>query len=302
VKLVSFGEVLLRLAAPPGQRLSECDRLDLFMGGSELNVAANLVTLGFETRWVSLLPEDPEGDLLWQRLRGLGVDLRFVGRAPGRLGYYWHEPGSPPRPDYVPVRRASLLNDQLGPLPWAEILQGYEVFHCSGITPGLGPNCVRELRAALEECGKQGLRVSYDLNYRSNLWSLPQARETQLAFLHQVDTLFVAPADLEVFFDGAEPAALLERFGLRQLVLSRRRQGAYQVVLHSPEGIQQSDWIAYEILDRIGVGDAMVAGFWAGGVETAALCAALKYTLRGDQARLRPEELQRARRGGEILR
>ena len=302
MKLVSFGEVLLRLAAPAGERLSQCERLDLFMGGSELNVAANLVTLGHETRWVSVIPEDAEGDLLWQRLQGLGVDLRFVGRAPGRIGYYWHEPGSPPRPDYVPVRRASLLAEAIRPLPWSAILQGYDVFHCSGITAGLGETCVRELRAALTECHKQGVRPSYDLNYRSNLWDLSQARETQLAFLQEVDTLFVAPADLEVFFDGAEPGQILQRFGLRQLVLSRRREGAYQVVLHTLGGVQESAWVPYQILDRIGVGDAMVAGFWAGGVETAALCAALKYSLRGDMARLRPEELGRAQRGGEILR
>lgn len=302
MKLVSFGEALLRLAAPPGERLERCATLELHLGGSEWNVAANLAALGGQTRWVSLLPEDGEGDLLWHRLQGLGVDLSYVKRAPGRMGYYWHEPGTPPRPDYVPVRRASLLEEQLQPLPWTEILQGFEVFHCSGITAGLGEAARREIRSALAECRRQGVRVSYDLNYRANLWSLEEAWCAQKGWLHELDTLFVAPADLQVFFADAEPRQVLQRLGLRQLVLSQRQAGTYWVSLYTDGAEVHSRKIAYQVVDRIGVGDAMVAGFWAGGVEWAALSAALKYSLRGDMARLRPADLERAAGGGEILR
>ena len=263
-------------------------------------MAANLASLGGQTRWVSVLPEDGEGDLIWERLQGLGVDL-CVSRAAGRIGYYWHEPGTPPRPDYVPVRRASLLGSAVDPLDWAEILRGYEVFHCSGITAGLGENARREICSAFEECRRQGVRISYDLNYRSNLWTLDEAR-VQLEWLNQVDTLFAGPADLETFFDGAEPTTVLEKLGLRQLVMGYRRQSAYRVILYYREGVWESGFVPYQMVDRIGVGDAMVAGFWAGGVEWAAWSAALKYSLRGDMARLSPAELKRAIAGGEILR
>ena len=304
-RLATFGEALFRLAAPQGERLAACQHLDFYLGGSELNVALNYASLGGQARWISTLPDDGEGDLIAQRLQGL--DLSFVRRAKGRAGYYLHEPGTPPRPDYVPVRRASLFNDTIAKVPWSEALRGCHRFHSSGITAGLGETSRQELREALTECRAQGVKTSYDLNFRSNLWTLQEAREAQAPLLHLIDTLFVSPADLPIFFDGNCPDEVRERLAIEQLVVARRQDHHYQVSLHTDAQTVTSQAVPYHVVDRIGVGDAMVAGFLAGDslqqkVEWAALSGALAYSLKGDASQLTRQELERARVGGEIQR
>jgi 2-dehydro-3-deoxygluconokinase len=305
--LVALGEVMLRLAAPPPLRLEQAAALDVQIGGAEANVAAACARLGLRTALLSALPADhPWGDRAVQELTAHGVDCRGVRRRPGgRMGLYFLEYGSDPRPVRVFYDRRDSDASRLGPedVDWA-LVPGARVLHCSGVTAALGPSLRAVVRRALAEAGAAGVPVSFDVNYRARLWAPEEARAFLEEILPGVRHLFVGADDAATVFGLAgQPEAVLEglarRFPRSTIALTLGEEGA--AVLAEGRLWRPSRRYTVRVVDRVGAGDAYAAGFlWATltgrgtqeAVDAAAALAALKCTVWGDIARVTRAELE----------
>jgi 2-dehydro-3-deoxygluconokinase len=310
VQVTTFGEALFRLSTHAGDRLERATELAFHLGGSELNIAANLASLGVHSRWVSCLPDGATGELMRARLEHLGIDLGHCQVIPGgRPGWYLMDAGSAPRPDVVLGRFASSLQELKSfRLNWDQILQGTALFHTSGITAGLSTALTQEVERAMTAARARGLLVSYDFNLRRNIWSEDDFVSRQKPLLPLIDILFCSEQELSLFFGrpvgGEDFSSVFAASKLQLIVLTERREDSscYGVRVVTPKGTFHSRMHAFEQLDRIGVGDSMAAGFVARYLETkdpassaewAAAAGALKYSIKGDMALLKRTELER---------
>jgi 2-dehydro-3-deoxygluconokinase len=278
--------------------------------------------LGTGAAWISCLPDNPLGHLVEAQLRLSGVDVSKVKWSKsGRLGLYFVEHGSEPRPTKVLYDRKGSSFAGLRPeeFDWGAVLAGTKVFHTTGITLALGPAPRRAVAGAAEAASKTGTMVSFDLNFRANLWSREQASEAYKAVLPSVDILFCSPGEIaDLLGLGACPPreAMLrarERWGLRQVVLSVRAEGSISYATLGPGGeLLRSREHSPDTVDRFGAGDAAAAAFLhclvdgkgeAHAVELAAAASAAQHTVPGDVACFTLEELEsiaRGERGGLI--
>jgi 2-dehydro-3-deoxygluconokinase len=305
--LVGLGEVMLRLAARPPQRLEQASDLDVQIGGTEANVAAACARLGLRTAVISVLPsEHAWGDRTVRELTGHGVDCRGVLRRPGqRMGLYFIEYGVAPRPVRIVYDRRDSAFSRLAAedVDWA-LLRGARLVHLTGVTAALGSNLRDVVRRAITEAGSAGVPVSFDVNYRSRLWSPKEAHDFLVEVLPRVRYLFIGADDAATVFEmeGA-PERVLE--GLRGLApaatiaLTLGEAGA--AVLTAGRIHRPSRRYAVSVVDRVGAGDAFAAGFlWATligrdaqqAVDAATALAALKCTIWGDQPIVSRAELE----------
>jgi len=305
--VVGLGEVMLRLAAPPPQRLEQAPALDVQIGGSEANVAAACARLGLRAAVLTALPADHVwGDRTVRELTGHGVDCSGVVRRPGtRLGVYFLEYGVAPRPVRVLYDRKGSAFSQLRPddLDWSLVRQS-RLFHVSGVTAALGDNLREVVRRGVREAAAAGVPVSFDVNYRSRLWSPKEAREFFVEILPALRHLFVGSDDAETVFElGADPEAALG--GLRRLApgatIALTMGEAGSAALADGRVYRPSRLYTVSVVDRVGAGDAYAAGFlWASllgrpvqdAVDAATALAALKCTIWGDVALARRAELE----------
>jgi 2-dehydro-3-deoxygluconokinase len=304
--VVAPGEVMLRLASRPPTRLEQARELDVSFGGTEANVLCALARLGHRTAWVSALPANVWGERLARELRGHGVDVgQVVWREHGRIGTYFIEYGLAPRPIRVVYDRqgSAFASLEESEVDWSA-LRPARVVHVTGVTPALGPRSRRLFERALDEGAAGGALLSLDVNYRAALWTPEAARACLEPVLARVGLLFVGVEDARrVFGLAGEPEAVAE--GLRKLApgaavaLTLGDQGS--VVLtdrpHWPTRLYSLDAVA----DRVGAGDAFAAGFLHGWLTTGeaqraqdlgTALAALKCTMWGDVAVIRPGELE----------
>lgn len=295
--LVALGEVLLRLAASPPQRLEQATALDVQIGGAEANVAAACARLGLRTALISALPADHAwGDRTVRELSSHGVDCAGVLRRPGcRMGLYFLEYGAAPRPVRVLYdRRDSAASRMIADeVDWAR-LDGARLLHLSGVTAALGDNLRVVLRRAVREATSRGVPVSFDVNYRSRLWSPKEAREFSEEMLPALRYLFVGADDAETVFGlGGAPEAVLGELRARapRATIAVTLGEAGSVVLAGDTVLRPSRRYTVAVVDRVGAGDAYAAGFlWAtltgrspqGVVDAATALAALKCTIWGD--------------------
>src|SRR5262245_48825979 len=172
--LVGIGEVMLRLAATPPQRLEQATTLDVQIGGTEANVAAACARLGLRTAWISALPADHTwGDRVIRELSGHGVDCSgVIRRAGSRMGLYFLEYGAAPRPVRVLYDRRDSALSRLSPdeVDWS-IVRCARLVHLTGVTAALGPNLRAVIRRAIDEATTAGRTISFDVNFRSRLWT-----------------------------------------------------------------------------------------------------------------------------------
>ena len=295
--LVALGEVLLRLAAPPTQRLEQATSLDVQIGGAEANVAAACARLGLRTALISALPADHAwGDRTVRELSSHGVDCAGVLRRPGcRMGLYFLEYGAAPRPVRVLYdRRDSAASRMIADeVDWAR-LDGARLLHLSGVTAALGDNLRVVLRRAAREAAARSVPISFDVNYRSRLWSATEAREFSEEMLPALRYLFVGADDAETVF-GLRGAPEVVLSGLRALApratIALTLGEAGSAVLAGDTVLRPSKLYTVAVVDRVGAGDAYAAGFlWAtltgrspqGVVDAATALAALKCTIWGD--------------------
>ncbi|MFC4358304.1 bifunctional 2-dehydro-3-deoxygluconokinase/2-dehydro-3-deoxygalactonokinase [Halobium salinum] len=305
--LVTFGETMLRLSPPKGERLETTDGFEARPGGAESNVAVAAAQLGQSTVWLSKLPDSPLGRRIVRELRANGVrtGIDWDDADDARLGTYYLEYGGEPRGTNVVYDRtdASITTVDAEALPTGVVADA-RTFYTSGITPALSDAAAEATKELLTTARENGTTTAFDLNYRAKLWSAPEAKRGCERLFPFVDVLVVAERDarevLGVDGSAADIAAdLADAHSFETVVVTRGDEGA--LAYHEGETYEQAAYAA-DTRDAIGTGDAFVGGFLAkrldGGDVPVALAhgaatASLKRTIAGDMAVLTPEEVQR---------
>jgi 2-dehydro-3-deoxygluconokinase len=297
MKVITFGESLFRTVTQTGERLRDATKLHFYLGGTELNVAANLKSLGIQTTWVSALPAGPSGALIKEKVKHLGVDVSHcVQLNDMQVGWYLMESGAAPRPDLVLHRNAKEAGFSFD---WQQIFSDGTLFHCSGITTGLSLALTTEVKNAVTIAKENNLLVSYDLNYRKNIWSLDEFVKRQKDLINYIDILFCSERDLKLFF--TDFSDVFTQSNIQILVLTQRnKEHEYGINVITRNSSVNSKLYQIHCIDRIGIGDSAAAGFIKAYLSTqdiqiasewAALAGALKYGIQGDMALLKEHEI-----------
>ncbi len=340
-KIVSFGEMMLRLSPPGFERLLQSPSFVATFGGGEANVAVSLAHFGCESHYVTRLPAHALGDAALGSLRAEGVRVDHVQRGGERVGIYFAETGASQRASVVLYDRARSAITELEPesLRWPDILRNASWFHTTGITPALGPKPAECVRRALQAAKSLGLTVSVDLNYRKKLWSESEAQGVMRPLMQYVDVVIANEEDMQSVLGLDVPHAdvtsgRLEAEAYRPVAerLSRDFGPALvAVTLRESKSASQNGWSAalynrqsgtfhvsqrYDVtlVDRIGGGDSFAAGLIYGlvagrmpaqALEFAVAASALKQTIPGDFNRVSVGEVDRLVQGdgsGRVLR
>ncbi|MGE3796801.1 MAG: PfkB family carbohydrate kinase [Thermomicrobiales bacterium] len=307
-RVITFGEAMIRLTPPRNERIARTTSLDLSPGGAELNAAVTLAALGADAQWVSVLPANDLARYLDRQAKAHGVDTRHVQWVPedeGRMGLYFLEEGTDPRPSAVVFvrKQSAFANLTAGHIDWSAIVAGASAFHVCGITPAVSTAAKAETMLAIQAANAANVTVFFDLNYRSKLWSEQDARAAFKEIAPLVDILFASRSDLGTFF-GIEGdrrlvmEAARTKLGVAVCVMTRKRSRASRSISLSaqamgPNGeVAETDWKSVEIVDRLGGGDAFAGGFITGYLENpedlhqaldlGVAASALKHTMPGD--------------------
>lgn len=307
--VVGIGEALIRLTPHGGDPLEVASTLAVHVGGAEANVCASLAHQGLRTAWISRLPANPLGRRIAWAIRGHGVDTsRIVWASQGRAAAMFIQPGAGPRPSEVFYYRRDSAFASIDPdeVNWTA-LDGARVVHLTGITPALSDGASKLTARAIAEARRRGARVSFDVNYRATLWDPEPARARVEPLLRGLDLVILNDRDAgAVFGERGDPERvarrLRSRFRCPVLVLTLGAAGALAA---DAGGTRRQPAYQTEIVDRIGRGDAFVAGFLRGylargiaeGLRYGAAMAALKQTYRGDVCLATPEAVEDVLRG-----
>jgi len=316
MKVVTFGEVMLRLTTPGHLRLSQTSLLEMTFGGGEANVAVSLAQFGEEATFVTRLPKTDVADACLRQLRGLGVETGRVLRGGQRMGIYFLETGASQRASTVTYDRSHSAISEIDPaeLKWEEILRGADWFHFTGITPALSDRAAQATLEGARAAKKLGLTVSCDLNFRKKLWSPEKAREVMSGLMDQVDICIGNEEDAEkVFGIGAEGSEvtggkidhrryvdvakkLTDKFKFKGVAITLRESfsashNGWSGLYFTGGEASFSRRYDIQIVDRVGGGDSFAAGLiYALGkkkppqaaIEFAAAASCLKHSIPGD--------------------
>lgn len=298
---------MLRLSVRPGDRIEDAPAFDVHVAGSEANVAYAAARVGVHAAWTSVLPDNPLGRRVAATLAGGGVDTSLVRwQAGGRLGLYFVELAAAPRPISVTYDRAAstMALASTSDFDWPSIVDT-RVLHVSGITLGLSVSCRELAKHAMQEARRAGATITFDVNYRQKLWDRTAAAAAVRDVAPLIDVLICTQEDARDLFgvDGAPD------LGVETVVLTRGAEGA----IASRGGVSiEKRGHSVETVDRVGAGDAFVAGLVWGlldgslelGLERGLAMSALKMTLHGDLFRLGAADVIAllAREGREVGR
>ncbi|MFA9438959.1 PfkB family carbohydrate kinase [Uliginosibacterium sp. sgz301328] len=321
-RIVTFGEVLLRLTPPGYLKLSQTNTFEATFGGSETNCAVSLAHFGLATELVTRLPRNDIAEACLMELRSHGIRVDNVARGGDRLGLYYFENAAAQRVSKVVYDRANSSFSSLRPemIDWEKVFEGATWFHWSGIGPGLSQDAADTTLAAVKAAKRLGLTVSCDLNYRKTLWQYGKsAQEIMQPLLEQCDVLFGTGSEYKVVFGGepvpykvrdTEEAIDLPAYetffrhvqsalpaGKKLFVALRNTLDANHHIL---TGLMYADgkltrghtYGIQHVVDSVGVGDAFVAGIIYGlinypdndaaALEFSIAAATLKNTIYGD--------------------
>ncbi len=323
--VVCLGELMLRLTTPLHFRLTDAPFLDLCFGGAEANVAVQIASLGRSAAFVSRMPENELGDRSVEALRARGVDTQHVQRGGSRVGTYFVSPGFGPRATTVLYDRANsaMSESDAGTFDWDSVFSGARWFHWSGITPALSPGCAALCREACIAAKERGLTVSFDLNFRSKLWTASKASEVLQPMMQWVDVC-ICGEDEAVAILGATPGksvseSLAERHSFSHVAMTRRsgteaQETGWSATLFTEKGTVSSRDYHLAIVDRIGTGDSFTGGLIYSilrgnspqqAVDFAAATGAWKHSIPGDWNRATVAEIEAlaaGRSGGTVQR
>lgn len=311
MKVVCFGELLLRLTAPGRELLLQNGRLDVCVGGAEANVAVALACLGHEAAMISSVAENPLGEAAVRHLRAYGVDVSAVSRKPGRMGLYFVSPASGVRPASITYDREHSNFAAAEDYDWELLLEGADLLHLSGVTPAVSDAAAKASVCAARAAQAMGVQVSFDGNYRAQLWKKRDCESKPILseLVSNADILFGNHRDISLLlgreFSGEaderrREAALaaFEAFPGLQTIASTARHAVdcdeHQLsarVDTREQSFQTEEVRLTGIVDRIGAGDAFASGVLHGvlngrDAEIAAsyglALACLKHGLPGD--------------------
>lgn len=313
--VITLGETMLRFTPPSLKRIEQTTTFDIEVGGSESNMAIGLARLGLKVLWLSRLTNNPLGRLIERTIAGHGVDTsRVIWTESDRIGLYFLEEGKAPRGSQVIYDRKQSAISQMRPSELPIDLfssDSARLLHLSGITPALSPNLATTARRALTLAQKAGWKVSFDLNYRSKLWTPAAALEVCTPFIQAADIVLAPFDDICSIYDldpgstSEQALNLLREYAPQAIVvLTLGEDGAIGI---EPQGqIFRQPAFPAEKVGRLGGGDAFAAGFLYGYLTTAereqrlaqALCwgaatAAFKYSIPGDIPMIDRIEIER---------
>jgi 2-dehydro-3-deoxygluconokinase len=278
--VTTFGEMMLRLSVPSGERLENATRLDVYPAGAEANAVTLLSRLGRKTCWLGALPDNPLGRKALGALHLAGVDTSGIHwSSDGRMGTYYVEFGETPRGIQVTYDRSHSCTTQLqaSNIDW-DLLFDTRLLHLTGITPALSASCQEIVAEAIRQAKARHVPVSFDINYRQKLWSEADAAQTLLPLIQGVELLFCSQTDALRLFklrgSMLEVAQqLLDLSSAQNVVLTFAEQGAF---LWNGKESKQEAARPTRIIDRIGAGDALAAGVIQGWLEND-LASGLRY-------------------------
>ena len=332
LKVVTFGEIMLRLSPPGYQRFVQATSFEATYGGGEANVAVSLANYGLDAYFVSKVPAHEIGQCAVNVLRGLGVRTDYLLRGGDRLGIYFCETGASQRPSKVIYDRAhsAIAEIEPGEFDWPTILSGASWFHFTGITPALGDNVAAATLEAVEVAQSMGVKVSADLNYRKKLWSPEKANRVMTRLMQYVDVAIGNEEDAEKVFgikaeasdvtrgelsiEGYRKVAsgLVRRFGFEKVAITLRESisasdNNWSGMLYDGQDFYTSRKYRVHIVDRVGGGDSFAGGLIYAlltdktpqdAVEFAAAASCLKHSILGDFNLVSVSEVQ-ALAGGD---
>ena len=337
-KVVTFGEIMLRLSPPNFLRFSQTNSFDVVYGGGESNVAVSLANYGIDVDFVSRLPENDMGDCALMELRKHGIITKNILRGGSRLGIYFLETGAVSRASKVIYDRAHSSISEIQPnmVDWEKVFEGVNWFHWTGITPAISQSAADTCLEAVKAASALGITVSTDLNYRAKLWNYGGDREAIMTELTSYCDIIlgneedaemhfgIKPEGLDIITQGHEVKAdaflsvcqqMMKKFSKAKKVITTLRgsisasHNTWAGVLYDGKTMFESpQYQITDIVDRVGGGDSFMGGLIYGlitypeddqnALNFAVAASCLKHTIKGDANLVSGEEVKKIM-GGE---
>lgn len=326
MKVLSFGEILLRLSSPSYTRLFQKDTLDATFCGAEANVAVSLAILGIDSSFITKLPSSDVGRAALNSMRYFGVDTSKVVYGKGRMGLYYLEKGASQRPSKVIYDReySAISMADIKDFDWNKIFENVGWFHWTGINPALSDNLMDICFEACKVAKDRGIIISCDLNYRKKLWNTEKAQNSMKKLMPYVDVCIGNEEDAEKVLgikiednnvesanlnrSGYEYVAkeICKRYGCKYVAITLREsysasRNGWSAMLYNNNNAYFSKKYDMQIIDRVGGGDSFTAGIIYGLItgkanqdiiEFATAASCLKHTIEGDYNRTTVEEIE----------
>lgn len=330
-KVVTFGEIMLRLQTPDHQRFVQAKSFDVVYGGGEANVAVSLANYGMNAAFVTKLPQNPIGDVCRNELRKYGVDTQYIARGGERLGIYFVEKGASQRASNVVYDRAhsAIATAASGDFDWKAVFEGAEWFHFTGITPAISDSAAALCLEACKAAKEAGVQVSCDLNFRKKLWTSEKANKVMSELMPYVDVAIANEEDAEKVFgikaqetditsghlsdEGYQEVCkkLVDKFGFKKVAITLRESlsasvNNWSALLYDGEAFYKSKKYNIMIVDRVGGGDSFGAGLiyallneygMQDTIEFAVAASCLKHTIEGDCNLVSVDEVKNLMKG-----
>ena len=334
-KVITFGEIMLRLKSPGYERFFQSPVVEATFGGGEANVAVSLANYGMDAAFVTVLPKNDIADACIRELRGFGVDTSKIVRGDGRLGIYYLETGAVQRPSKVVYDRAgsAIAEAKAGAIDWKKVFEGATWFHLTGITPAISQGAADLSLEAVKAAKELGVHVSCDLNYRKNLWKYgKKADEVMTELVKYVDTVIANEEDFQKSLGlSAESSSAAEEGQIDVELYKKIASTAMAkypnikrvaITLRESRSANHNDWSAClyngkdfflsrkysitDIVDRVGGGDSFGGGLIYGlnnydsekdALEFAVAASCLKHTIPGDYNRVSVAEVESLMKG-----
>ena len=332
-RIITFGEIMLRLKSPALERFFQSPSLEATFGGGEANVAVSLANYGMDAAFVTALPNNAIGEACRRDVRSFGVDVSNIKMTDGRMGIYFLETGSNQRPSKVVYDRAesAIAIAPIDLFDWEKIFEGADWFHISGIAPAISASAAELSLVAVKAAQKCGVTVSCDLNYRKNLWKYgKEAKEVMSEIAKYIDVAIANEEDFQKSL-GITASSDVESGSLDRNVyegIAKKAMELYPnlkrvaITLRESKSADRNDWAAciydgkefyvsskYEItdiVDRVGGGDSFSGGLIYGlltyekqsdALEYAVAASCLKHTISGDYNRVTVSEVTALMKG-----
>ncbi|MCK9479253.1 MAG: sugar kinase [Firmicutes bacterium] len=331
MKVVTLGEIMLRLQPMGHQRFIQAQSLEASFGGGEANVAVSLANYGIDAHFITKLPKNAIADSCIAELKKYGVKTDNIARGGERLGIYFIEKGASQRPSKVVYDRAhsSISTADYSDFDWDKIFDGADWFHFTGITPALGEKAAELTLNACKKAKEKGVKVSCDLNFRKNLWTSEQANKVMSGIMPFVDVIVANEEDSEKVFgikssgsnvtggrlsdEGYKEVChkLQERFGFEKIAITLRESISASVnnwsgLLYDGSKFYKSKKYEINIVDRVGGGDSFGGGLiysvlngfsMQDSIEFAVAASCLKHSIEGDFNLVAVDEVESLAKG-----
>lgn len=334
-KIVTFGEIMLRLSTPGFTRFVQTDNYDAVFGGGEANVAVALSNYGFDSYFVTKLPKHEIGQSAVNHLRRFGVKDDFIVRSGDRVGIYFLETGASQRPSKVIYDRAgsAISTIKNGEVNWIDVFTNCNWFHWTGITPAISQNAREELLTACQAAKSMGVTISCDLNFRAKMWTEKEAQQVMVPLMKYVDVCIANEEDAEKSLGLKAEATNIEAAELNEagyINVAKKLKEIYNfkvtaITLRQSYSASKNGWSALivddkdcitpyrskiydiEIVDRVGGGDSFASGLIYGlltkestkdALEFAVAASCLKHSIPGDFNLVSIDEVEKLIKSG----